>query len=127
MSWLPRIPRFHQLVPPVTAAPVSKKVVPSVSKETHCIDKDLFQRAMQSAQRLAEANKAIDSGILEKQYRINATAMAELDAMKAERKELLSATDKLCKKFDMLKYKYDDLLEKYNYLKKMNNKRNNPK
>lgn len=108
------------MIPPVAKV----RVETTAAKEAHVIDKDLFQQALETAKELAEANMTTDAGMLETQYHINTIAMQELDAMKNDRKTLLVATEKLCKKYDFLKVKYDDLLDKYKYLKNLKKKDN---
>lgn len=98
IPWLPRKPKFQSLV--------EKK------------DEGISLEQLQGAVEFATANIAIDKDALKIQHRINEIAMKEIDILKAERREILSAANKLVDKFDLLKIKYDGLLEKYAYLKK---------
>lgn len=99
VPWVPRIAHFNVATSPPNVLPLGNEAVSQ--------DKD-------------EGNI-----FLEKQIKINATAMKEIEQLRKERNEILQAAERKAKENSVLQIKYAQAVEKLNYLKKKMGKREN--
>lgn len=110
---------------------IQQFVKPSTSKEEDILRAESAANValLQSTANVADKENVSPDGLSRDDFvklcQINDIAVHEIDILKAERRQILCDASKVYKERDVLKVKYDRLLEKYSYLfGKVNNDNN---